>query len=68
MEDTIERPLKITELEQWVAAGARWRPVQIGDDLAIVDLCQCSGEVVERRRAIDPEVIGYLRAHASGAA
>jgi hypothetical protein len=34
----------------------------------IVDLCQCTGELVERRAAIDPEVIAYVRDHAADAA
>jgi hypothetical protein len=61
------RPLTIAELEQWVAFGARWRPQRIGDEQAIVDLCQCTGEFVERREAVDPEVIAYVRAHAADA-
>jgi hypothetical protein len=62
------RPLTIAELEQWVAFGARWRPQRIGEDRAIVDLCQCTGELVERRIAVDPEVIAYVRAHGADAA
>jgi hypothetical protein len=34
----------------------------------IVDLCQCTGELVERREAVDPEVVAYVRAHAADAA
>jgi hypothetical protein len=59
------RPLTVDELERWVAAGAHWRPVQIGDARAIVDLCQCTGETVERREAIDAAVIEYVRDHAA---
>jgi hypothetical protein len=45
------RPLTIEELERWVAFGASWRPVQIGYDHAVIELCQCTGELVEQRRA-----------------
>lgn len=59
------RPLTIAELEQWVTFGAWWRARQIGETQVIVDLCQCTGEFVERRESIDPEVIAYVRAHAA---
>lgn len=62
------RPLTIAELEQWVAFGARWRPQRFEQERVIVDLCQCTGELVERRAAVDPEVIAYVRTHAADAA
>ncbi len=68
MDGVESRPLTIAELEQWVAFGARWRPQRIAEELAIVDLCQCTGELVERRAAVDPEVIAYVRAHGADAA
>jgi hypothetical protein len=58
------RPLTIEELERWVAFGAKWRPVQIGDDHAIVELCQCTGELVEQRSTSDARTIAYLRDNA----
>jgi hypothetical protein len=60
------RPLTIEELERWVAFGARWRPVQIGDDEAIVELCECTGEVVEQRATRDARTIAYVRDNAPG--
>ena len=65
MSDTANRPLTVDELERWVAFGARWRLVRITEELAIVDLCQCTGELVEHRETCDPETIEYLRVHAS---
>jgi hypothetical protein len=44
-----------------VLFGATWRLVQITDSRAIVDLRQCTGELVERRVASDPVVLRYLR-------
>lgn len=58
------RPLTIDELERWVAFGARWRPVQIGDGQAVVELCQCTGELVELRATSDARTIAYLRDNA----
>jgi hypothetical protein len=57
------RPLTIEELERWVAFGAGWRAVHIEDDRAVVELCQCTGELVECRPVLDRDVIAYLRAH-----
>lgn len=62
----MDRPLTIDELERWVEFGAQWRPVTISDDHAVVDLCQCTGELVERRETRNPSVISYLLSH-SGA-
>jgi hypothetical protein len=65
---TEPRPLTVAELEQWTAFGARWRPQRLEAERVIVDLCQCTGELVERREAVDPEVVAYVRAHAADAA
>jgi hypothetical protein len=62
-----ERPVTIEELEQWVEFGARWRGLQVDEAPVVVELCQCTGELVERRVAVDPEVIAYVRAHAHDA-
>jgi len=47
-------------LERWVLFGAQWRIVELSDDHAVVDLCACTGERVERVETHDPAVIGYL--------
>jgi hypothetical protein len=61
------RPVTIAELEQWTAFGARWRARRLDAEPVVLDLCQCTGELVERRAATDPEVIAYVRAHAADA-
>lgn len=55
------QPLTIDDLERWADAGAQWRVVSLSDEQAIVDLCACTGEPVERRESEDPTLIGYLR-------
>jgi hypothetical protein len=55
--------LSVEELERWVAFGAMWRLVEISDRRAIVDMCQCTGELVEQRDSSDPIVLEYLRNH-----
>jgi hypothetical protein len=59
----VGRPLTVEELERWVAFGATWRLVAMSEQRAIVDLCQCTGELVERRGTDDPVVLTYLRDH-----
>jgi hypothetical protein len=56
-------PLTIDEVERWVAFGATWRLVNISDQAAVVDMCQCTGAPVDRRVATDPVVLEYLRNH-----
>jgi hypothetical protein len=57
----VERTVTIEELERWVSFGAAWRLAEITDRRAVVDLCQCTGELVERRESSDPMVLAYLR-------
>jgi hypothetical protein len=57
------RPLTVQDLERWVSFGAAWRLAEISDRRAVVDLCQCTGELVERRESSDPMVLEYLRNH-----
>jgi hypothetical protein len=59
----VSRPLTVDELERWVSFGATWRLVEISDNRAVVDLRQCTGELVEQRVASDPLVLDYLRSH-----
>jgi hypothetical protein len=53
--------LTIDRLERWVHFGAHWRLVAASSDRAVVDLCACTGELVERVECGDAAVIEYLR-------
>jgi hypothetical protein len=53
--------LTIDALERWVLFGAQWRIVELSRERAIVDLCTCTGEPVERLESDDAAVIGYVR-------
>jgi hypothetical protein len=48
-------------LERWVLFGGRWRVVDLSGESAVVELCACTGEPVERLESGDPAVISYLR-------
>jgi hypothetical protein len=50
----------IGELERWTLCGAQWRVAALSDERAIVDLCTCTGEPVDRVESDDPALIAYL--------
>lgn len=56
----------IAELESWVLSGAQWRVLDISRDGAVVEMCACTGEPMQRLRTADPTVIEYLRTADSG--
>lgn len=56
------REATIKELEDWERDGALWRPVEVSSERAVVDLCSCSGELMERVESTDPELIAFVRA------
>jgi hypothetical protein len=53
----------IEALENWTGAGAVWKAVHVSDALAIVDLCTCYGEPVDRIETRDAVAIAYVRDH-----
>ena len=53
--------LTIDALERWVLMGAQWRVVDLTDERAVVDLCTCTGETVERLESDDPTLVSYVR-------
>jgi hypothetical protein len=56
----VAETLTIETLEGWAQAGAHWRVVHQGERRAVVELRQCTGELVERLESGDPAVIAYL--------
>ncbi len=57
-----ESPIEV--LTRWEDHGAVWRVVALSDRKALVDLCTCHGEPVDRLQSNDPELIAWLRARA----
>ena len=49
--------LTIDALERWVLFGAQWRIADLSGESAVVDLCTCTGELVERLESDDPALI-----------
>ena len=56
-----ESPVEV--LRRWEEHGAVWRALHVSDEHAVVELCTCTGEPVERLESGDPELVRYLRDH-----
>lgn len=56
------RQATVRELRDWELNGAVWRPVEIHAGRAVVDLCSCSGELMERVEGEDPDFVALVRA------
>ena len=54
--------LTIDRLERWEQFGAHWRLVEVSSDRAVVEMCACTGELIERAESRDGAVIAYVRA------
>lgn len=51
----------VERVERWEDFGALVRVVHLSDERAIVDLCACTGEPVERLESDDAALISHLR-------
>jgi hypothetical protein len=52
----------VEHLEDWVLNGANWRAVELDDRHAVIDMCSCTGELMDRVQSDQDEVIEYVRA------
>jgi hypothetical protein len=52
----------LTTLERWRDSGGDYRVVELSDERAIVDLCTCHGEAMDRLDSDDSRLIAHLRA------
>jgi hypothetical protein len=59
------RRATIAELEDWTLHGATWRPLELSDARAVIELCTCHGEPVDVVESDDPEVIRFVRSSPS---
>jgi hypothetical protein len=56
-----DRQNTLEDLERWTLSGGHWRVVAISNEQAVVDLCACTGEPMERLTSDDPALIAHLR-------
>ena len=51
----------VETLQRWEEHGAHWRLLDLSEDRAVVELCTCYGEPVERLESSDPELLDVIR-------
>jgi hypothetical protein len=51
----------VETLQRWEEHGAQWRLLDLSEDRAVVELCTCYGEPVERLESSDPELLDVIR-------
>jgi hypothetical protein len=52
----------VAVLQRWRDFGADFRVLHLSEGAAIVELCACTGEPVDRLESSDPRLLDYLRA------
>ncbi len=62
-EDPPKPSVTIEYLEDWELHGATWRPLRVSDQRAVIELCSCTGEPMDRVESTQPELIRYVREH-----
>ena len=50
----------VAVLERWRGSGADYRVVHLSESAAVVELCTCLGDAVERIESRDPRLLEYL--------
>jgi hypothetical protein len=60
-----DRETPVEVLERWEHHGATWRTAHLSETKAVVDLCTCAGEPVDRLESDDPDLIEFLRSRLS---
>ena len=51
----------LTVLERWLDYGGRYRVLELSSAGAVVVLCSCHGEAVDRLESADPALVEHLR-------
>jgi len=54
----------IEDLERWEDNGAQWRAFEVTETRAVIDLCSCTGEPMERVQSEAADVIEVARSRA----
>lgn len=55
------RDLSLQDLERWEESGATWTVLELSDDRAVLELCTCYGEPVDRVQSDAAELIAFVR-------
>jgi hypothetical protein len=57
-----QESVTVEVLKDWELNGATWRAVELTDRHAVIDLCSCTGERMDRVESDQPELIEYVQA------
>jgi hypothetical protein len=60
-EDSVANEATVAYLKDWECSGATWRVLEITDRRAVIQLCSCFGEPMDRIEGAAPELIAYVR-------
>jgi hypothetical protein len=53
---------QVEKVRRWELSGATWRVVHRSGTHAVVELCACTGELMETLASTDSELLEYLDA------
>ena len=56
----------VSVLERWRDYGGHYRVLELSSAGAVVELCSCHGEAVERLESDDAALVEYLHEHDDG--
>jgi len=59
-----ETPIEI--LQRWEEGGAGWRVEPLTDERAVIQLCACTGEPMDRLESDDEQLIEFVRSRTQG--
>lgn len=51
----------VEHLKDWELNGATWRAIELDECHAVIDMCSCTGERMDRVQSDQPELIEYVR-------
>jgi hypothetical protein len=60
----VSNEVTVADLERWQDQGATWRVLEIGDEIAVVELCTCYGEPMDVVHSHSRELIEFIRERA----
>jgi hypothetical protein len=63
---SVNKEDELAALKRWREHGADYRVLHLTDELAVVELCTCSGEAVDQLESSDPRLLRYLKERGSG--
>jgi hypothetical protein len=57
---------QVEKLRRWELSGATWRVAHRAGGHAVVELCTCTGELMETLASTDPDLLAYVDARSTG--